>query len=567
MSELSVVVPAPRWVLPAWRVEEGRDPLGLQTTTQDRLMPLLLPGILQLSRRARYFSFHAFLLDEYQRRRLPADGHSLSTFIKRREWEYGLAVLHCPHDCGSSPVGARRLAAEVRLHDPPYQRGESVESPFGGYGLYYRTPLAEVGIVARAGTLLGDLPITVDVLRRTDRAGRLAATFRAAVKATAYYQRWMLTSDPLPLEVLEEYAVVACLCRLEHLADERDAVHDALFGTDPPSTVIGRGASGAAGQPGDDSTPAAAIPDEVAQELGTTAVVQRRRSVAHYLTVLDADPHVADDEAAYREGLWAPPAPRNDGHALVAGHWAALIAKDVWQEAICSVWSQFCRAGITQTRRLGRGLTWTEVRDLASSLTGGPPALPPDHPTAALADPLTEGGAPVTVADVTVTSATALEQLRQLTASLDTATSGLVVLLELDRRAQQLDNPGFRQAIAVASTWQPSLAAVLKGLHAHLASRPTIADTLWWLVQQFILGVHERIAYSKLTTAEFTFRFRWEDGLLRFFDRGAGRFPLAGIRREPLSSLTADLGFWAPDEQGVPRLTQRGRAFVDQALS
>lgn len=33
-------------------------------------MPLLLPGIPELSRRARYFSFHAFLLAEY-RDRLP----------------------------------------------------------------------------------------------------------------------------------------------------------------------------------------------------------------------------------------------------------------------------------------------------------------------------------------------------------------------------------------------------------------------------------------------------------------------------------------------------------------
>src|SRR6478735_4516530 len=81
----------PRWIAASLNVKEGRDPLGLQTTTQDRLMPRLLPGILELSRRARYFSFHAFLLDKYRTLRMPADGNSLSTFIKAREWEYGLA--------------------------------------------------------------------------------------------------------------------------------------------------------------------------------------------------------------------------------------------------------------------------------------------------------------------------------------------------------------------------------------------------------------------------------------------------------------------------------------------
>lgn len=104
----------PRWIAASLNVKEGRDPLGLQTTTQDRLMPRLLPGILELSRRARYFSLHAFLLDLYRSLRLPADGNSLSTFIKAREWEYGLAVLMCPHGCDSSPVGASSWSSTVQ---------------------------------------------------------------------------------------------------------------------------------------------------------------------------------------------------------------------------------------------------------------------------------------------------------------------------------------------------------------------------------------------------------------------------------------------------------------------
>jgi len=121
---------------------------------------------------------------------------------------------------------------------PPYERGESVESPLGGYGLYYRSPLAEFGIVARAGTLLGDLPITVDVLTESDCAAHMAAGFRSAVEATEYFQRWMLSTDPLPAEVLRDYAEVACLCRLPYLTDERDAVREAFFDGDLASTGI-----------------------------------------------------------------------------------------------------------------------------------------------------------------------------------------------------------------------------------------------------------------------------------------------------------------------------------------
>ncbi len=454
--------------------------------------------------------------------------------------------------CGST---TRRIGAANRLRAPL----EAMVST-------YRSPLADVGVVARAGTLLGDQPITVDVLRQTNRAVGLAATFRAAVESTAYYQRWMLTSDPLPLDVLKEYAAVACLCRLSQLADERDPIHNALFDTDPTPSVIDSADNLAAEPAGEQATTVTL--DGVAEELGAAAVVQRRRSVAHYLTILDAQPSVVEDEAIYREGLWTPPTPRSESHALVAGQWAALIAKDVWQDAICSVWSEFCRAGIAQLRHLNRGLTWTEVRDLAANLTDGPPALTADQATASLAGQLAAGGLPIAAAGDTVIPATAtLEQLRQLTSALDTATSGPVVLLELDRRTRQLDNRGWRQSSGIASAWQPSLATVLDGLHAHLTGRPTVGDTLWWLVEQFIVGVHERIAYSKLSNAEFTFRFRWEDGLLRFFDHGDDRFPLAAIRHEPLASLTADLGLWTRDDQSVAKLTARGRAFVDEALA
>src|SRR2546421_3676202 len=128
-------VPPPAWIAPSLEVKEGRDPLGLQTTTMDRLMPFLLPGILELSRRARYFSFHAFLLAEYRDRRMPAESKALSTFIKRREWELGLAVQRCPRHCGSGPVGARKLGG-IPVGPGPFPRGGSVENALRCYWLY-----------------------------------------------------------------------------------------------------------------------------------------------------------------------------------------------------------------------------------------------------------------------------------------------------------------------------------------------------------------------------------------------------------------------------------------------
>ena len=107
-------------------------------------------------------------------------------------------MLMCPHGCDSSPVGASSLRSVVHEQAEAYPRGQSVESAFGGYGLYYRSPLAELGIVARSGTQLGEKPTPIDVLRGTERARRLADAFGDAVAATKYVSSWMLTSDPIP---------------------------------------------------------------------------------------------------------------------------------------------------------------------------------------------------------------------------------------------------------------------------------------------------------------------------------------------------------------------------------
>lgn len=553
----------PAWISASLEVNEGRDPLGFQTTTQDRLMPVLLPGILELSRRARYFSFHAFLLAEYRDRRRQADAKSLSAFIKRREWEFGLAVQRCPRGCRSSPVGARRLGG-LAQGPGPFTRGESVESAFGGYGLYYRSPMVELGVVARAGTLLGGQPIPIDVLHDSDRASRLASTFKAAIEGTTYYKRTMWTADDLTADVIDEYAEAACLCRLRDLADERDAVHDALFGTDPSAAGLVVGIPSEAGGPSDADDRPSERPS-----LSDAGALQRRRSVGHYLALVESDPKVVASQAAYREGLWSPPQTRSAGHALVAGQWAALIAKDVWQEAVCSVWSEFCRAGLARTRDLGRGLTWGETRELAAGLIEGPPALDPATRTDALAADLEAESMVIADSDdgeVNVALAP-MDSLRRLTRQCDSATSGLVVLLELVRRMEGRSGIGWEQATHVASGWQPSIAAVAAGLRTHLGEDPTVTDTLWWLTSRFVIPVHERIAYSKLP--EFTFRFRWEDGLLRFYDHGMGRFPLAAIRNEPLASLTWDLGLWdqTDDEDPSGMLTARGAVFAAEALA
>src|SRR5437763_15184636 len=79
--------PLCEWLEPALREIPGQDPLGLQTITTDRILPALLPGVLALSRRARYFSIYAFLLRRYARSASRADNQGLDNFVRQREFE------------------------------------------------------------------------------------------------------------------------------------------------------------------------------------------------------------------------------------------------------------------------------------------------------------------------------------------------------------------------------------------------------------------------------------------------------------------------------------------------
>jgi hypothetical protein len=255
--------------------------------------------MLELTRRARYLSFHAFLLDEYKNRKLPADTGTLSSFIKRCEWDLGLAVKRCPKHCNSSPVGAR-LLGNITDGPGPFPRGESVESTLGGFGLYYRSPLISFGIVAGAGTLLGTQPIPIDVLYQSERATKLAESFRAAVNHTDYYKKWMWNGDPVPTEVIDEYASSACLCLLPDLNNECEAVFNAIFGAD--------------------SNPSGNIAGDFVQQGIEEQVLQRKRSVAHYLTLVDTTPTIVSFESQFREKIWEPSEIRKSKPGIVAGH-------------------------------------------------------------------------------------------------------------------------------------------------------------------------------------------------------------------------------------------------------
>ena len=531
------------WLEPSLQDTAGRDPLGFNTITLDRILPQLFPGILQLSERARYFSIYPWLLWQFAERRREATGDVLDHFIRRREYELCLAFKLCPHCQGESAIGSMRAGPHVTANEDPLQRGLSIDTPKGGFGLYYRSPLVDLGAVVPAGVPLGEegKPTPIETLRIQDeRAVAMAKAFHEAIKDTAYYQHYERTDMPIPRQVMEALAEQICLCRLPFHEVEGDAVRRLIF---EPSTDA---------------------PDVV------EACDARRRAFALFLSLVDEDPGVAADTGVF----WRRLLERFDADRQAQGSiadtlapWAALAMKECLQETICSIWTDFCRSGV-HAQGLD-GMTPAQLQTLIDRLADAPGLTLSD-----VALPL-RGDEPATAAQQRLVAATAhldWNAVRAWTAQDDSAGSGLAALLILaDRVPAPGDvHPLWGEIARRGSDHQDGLLGIVGLLRRRMSSDPTVAELMDWVVRRFLIAPHEVIAYSKLPKA--TFRFSWdESGHLRFFTPGGGgldRFSPSDDRRQAMSKLSEDLGYWAADgPDGEARLTDDGAALVAEVFA
>jgi hypothetical protein len=532
--------PLAAWLEPSLTDTAGRDPLGLNTITLDRILPDLIPGILQISERARYFSIYPWMLWQFAERRLAVTEAELDRFIRRREFEFCLAMKLCPHCEVASAIGSRNAGPRVTAGEDPFARGGvSVQTPMGGFGLYYRSPLEALGAVAPAGTPLGPegTPTPIELLAQDDLAHELAETFHASIVDTEYYRSFERTSDPVPRPVLEELAEQVCLCRLPCKVAEREAIRRLMF--EPRS-------------------------DETVDECDA-----RRRAFALFLSLVDSDPRVAYEDGEFWRGLIArfrtqPNEDSVQGGTVAA--WGALAMKECAQDALCSIWVDFCRSGVAEQGL--DGMTPGELQTMIERL-----ATAPELELAGTALPLAAVDSARAVQARALQAGQGLdwEDLRAWAAAGDSASAGLVALLVLARRMPDPDrvHPLWREIAARRSEHQDGLLGSISLLRRFLGDDPSLGTLMARTVQRFLIGPHEAIAYSKLPEA--TFRFYWEEtGRFRFFTPGNGgldRFRPSDDRRGPMASLSEDLGFWERGEQeGEARLTDDGRGFVTEVL-
>jgi hypothetical protein len=103
----------------------------------------------------------------------------------------------------TGPLASMKM--DVYDYDPEY-----IKNDLGGYGLYYRTVMAEVGLIYPGGI---GFPYLVDV--PSEYGKEVASAFREAIQSTTYYQQYFDQALPVPITVVKDYIHKACLCQLQ----------------------------------------------------------------------------------------------------------------------------------------------------------------------------------------------------------------------------------------------------------------------------------------------------------------------------------------------------------------
>ncbi len=223
----------PFWISRIYKIETGEDFLGLRAV-QGNITNYLLPGIITLTLRARYYPFYSWLLVEYARDH--PKGWSKARFIHRREQIFALANLAYSdlEDIDASVVGltgSEKLSQHWKAHRDESSVLLSVDSYVkaknGGYD-NYSSVMRTLDLTRWSEDENVDLEIT-------PRGQRLAEAFVGAIKDTTYYERRakydMATS--IPRNVLVEYGTKCHVSRLALSPDEKPTL-DALFAFDAP---------------------------------------------------------------------------------------------------------------------------------------------------------------------------------------------------------------------------------------------------------------------------------------------------------------------------------------------
>lgn len=534
----------PQWTEKLYRPSVGQDHLGLGGVSSDRILPQLAPGINVLTIHPRYSSFYAFVLDEFWRRELPRSYGALRDFYRPREAIFSIASQLCDkaeHDkCRVMPgvVGSRRTGryagTKPAAFDPNFNY---MAADLGGYGLYYSTTMTAMGFVVPAST--GTVP--VDAPTPIGRA--VADAYRKVIADTRYYRKYFDHPElSVPADVLLEYVRRGCLCQLH----------------------------------GKDALDAPLVQDLFLHGGNSADALSRRQSLCFVLDIADQTSGTPMDEDLFRQVIYYWPnsgaikyEPRPD-LLPTARRWRVYQAREYYSFALNRLWQHLCAWGTVRSGGGIRPVPLTAIWDhLNSSLDFKDTDLNANSSLSQLMTWVTKAAGPPGSLDVTWKRSKRITEHDLYVSTLrhegDDVVPTMVSLLALLYMRLGLPVLATKyesewELVREGGVFRLSLSRFLYQFRRSVMAGQTIGALTQWLVNDYVIRQHERVAMAKLP--DDTFRFRREGNHVRFFALPA----FAGMnnsRFQALSTTVSDLGLVSGLECPNHVLSKKGREFLE----
>jgi hypothetical protein len=546
----------PQWTEKLYRPTGGQDHLGLGSVSSDRILPKLVPGINVLTLHPRYWSFYTFVLDEFWRRDLPRTRRAFVEFYRPCEAIFAVGAQLCDRPEHEQygrlrgVVGAQKAspyaALDPEAFDPQFGY---MDSDLGGYGLYYATTIAAMGLIAPAlaGTNLSfDAP--------TPEGRIVAAGFRSAVADTVYYREYFADSSrPVPYEAVRDYIRRACLCQLQTAAaPDRELLRDVFLHAGAEDAATTRRAT------------LRFLLDLAHQSDGTRLDENDFRQLIYF--------RAHPDGATYRP---------QGGIERTARRWRLYQAREYYSYALNRLWAYLCAWGLDASvggsRPVPLATLWEHTEaalDFASLAASYGIADPGFSATTPIVEVATWAGEVANVAGTLDDGWDVQAPLHEHelywwsrgSGAGPTTLPGMAVLLllvaaRLGSPATAADHGMDWDLVTEGGVARLAMSRFFVQLRRRSMAQDTIGELLGWLYRDYVIRQHQQVAVTKLP--DDTYRFRREGDRLRFFQQRAEAF-MNSSRFDALSTTVQELGFIQALGNDTHALSDAGRQLLDQ---
>jgi hypothetical protein len=524
----------------------------LGSVSSDRILPALSPGINVLTIHPRYWSFYSFVLDEFWSRDLPRTRTAFRDFYRPREAVFAMACHVCDAKEHATVVGnivGSRRVAPLSRHDNFDPGFDYIKQPLGGYGLYYRSVMEATGTLIIATPANGFL---FDALTETGRG--IAAAYRDAISSTVLWRDHLngTLEAPISRDVLVDFARRGCLCQLR-VADE----HDLPLLQDMFTH---------AGNPGEG--------------------LARRQTLRLLLDLATTMQDVGITQSAFRELIYFRTVdgetyyPRHD-LVNVARRWRLYQAREYFAFAFNRLLGWLVRRGLLESDDGLAAIPLTRIwemvddaldnHDFAEATGLGSAQVRSSTPASTFADLLTAqldidpGVDDAWPRHEHLDEHALFQRCSNIQDDAETLVAMLAMVLLIHRR---IGTPGRiadigddARLLAEGGSLRIGMTRFFTEFNSRLMAGQTLADIARWLIHDFVIIQHERVATAKLP--DDTFRLRRVGDSLRFFPQEAGA-GLNDSRYVALSTTAHELGLVSCMRESNRRLTPSGRRLLER---